>query len=169
MSPSLSRIAWHRYRTQTPEGSCLFTRAQDRPTVLISSPRFVLLAGTSSVLGQTARLRSTKGPACPVGVSLHLFPIPDSSLTFLPAPYVAGSAALIIQVRGKTNKSASAIKDLLESTASPIASNLTGTKPLQTLILAGAGLIQVDRAIDTTTVVSPGHLVLNDTAHFQPK
>ena len=76
---------------------------------------------------------------------------------------------MIIQVRGKTNKSASAIKDLLESTASPIASNLTGTKPLQTLILAGAGLIQVDRAIDTTTVVSPGHLVLNDTAHFQPK
>jgi len=60
------------------------------------------------------------------------------------------------------------MKDILESTASHIASSLMDKKPLQTLIQSGAGLIQVDRAINTTTLVHPGHLCLNDTANFQP-
>ena len=65
------------------------------------------------------------------------------------------------------NRTAFAVKDLLESTASPIPSNLTDTRSPQTLAWAGAGLIQIDKAIDTKTIVSPGHLTLNDTAHFQ--
>ena len=75
---------------------------------------------------------------------------------------------MILQAKGKTKETAFAMKDLLGSTASSIASNLTGTKPLQALIVTGAGLIQVDKAIGTTTLVSPGYIALNDTAHFQP-
>ena len=91
-----------------------------------------------------------------------------SPATFLPAPQTAGSAALILQARGKTNTTALAMKDLLESTASPIPSNHTDTKLPQTLARTGAGLIQIDKVVNTKTTVSPGHLVLNDTAHFQP-
>lgn len=88
--------------------------------------------------------------------------------TFSSAPFVAGSAALILQARGKTKDVALAMRDILESTASPIASNLTDAGPPQTLIWSGAGLIQVNRAANTETLVHPGHLILNDTAHFQP-
>jgi hypothetical protein len=87
---------------------------------------------------------------------------------FSSAPFAAGSAALILQARGKTKDVALGMRDILESTASPIASNSTDAKPLQTLIQSGAGLIQVDRAINTETLVHPGHLILNDTAHFRP-
>jgi hypothetical protein len=92
----------------------------------------------------------------------------NSSPAFLPAPQIAGAAALILQARGKSNEIVFAMKDILESTASPVPSNLTDTNLPQTLIIAGAGLIQVDRAAFTTTLASPGHLSLNDTAHFQP-
>ena len=60
------------------------------------------------------------------------------------------------------------MRDILESAALPIASNLTHEKPPQTLIWAGAGLIKVDRAVNTKTLVNPGYLTLNDTAHFRP-
>ena len=74
-----------------------------------------------------------------------------------------------LQARGKSKGIALAMRDLLESTASPIASNLTDKIPLQTLIWSGAGLIQVDLAANTKTMINPGHSTLNDTAHFQPK
>jgi hypothetical protein len=84
------------------------------------------------------------------------------------ASFAGGAAALVLQARGKTKEVALAMKDILESTASPIASNLTHTEPPQTLIRSGAGLIQVDWAANTKTLVQPGHLTLNDTAHCQP-
>jgi hypothetical protein len=48
----------------------------------------------------------------------------------------------------------------------PASKNDTG---FDTLSKAGAGLINVYKAIHSTTVVSPGELILNDTAHFQGK
>jgi len=54
--------------------------------------------------------------------------------TLLSAPFAAGAAALVLQASEKSKKVALAMRDILESTAKPIASNLTGGKPLQTLI-----------------------------------
>lgn len=79
-------------------------------------------------------------------------------------PFVAGSAALVLQTRGKS--SVKGIRDLFQSTASPISSGTEETDLLQTLAVAGAGLVQVNVAVDAKTLVTPGQLLLNDTAHF---
>ena len=78
-------------------------------------------------------------------------------------PFVAGSTALLYQAKGKVGYSPRA---LLETTATGVFSSRNSGSPLQTVIQQGAGLIQVNNAVNYRTVVTPGELILNDTAHF---
>lgn len=82
-------------------------------------------------------------------------------------PFVAGSSALLLSVKGKSTAVTSAARTLFETTAQKVGSSKTDGDPLQTLTQQGAGLINVFNAIHTTTIVSPGELILNDTAHFK--
>jgi hypothetical protein len=82
-------------------------------------------------------------------------------------PFVAGSAALLLQKNGKSQAAALGISDLFETTASNIASSSEDNSLLQTVSQQGAGLIQVFEALQAQTIVTPGHLTLNDTAYFQ--
>lgn len=79
-------------------------------------------------------------------------------------PFMAGSAALLLSVKGKTV--AKSALTLFESTAVPIPSSKTDGDPLQTASQQGAGLVQVYNAIFGTTMLSKAELNLNDTAHF---
>jgi hypothetical protein len=83
-------------------------------------------------------------------------------------PFIAGSAALLLQARGTANikQTALAMRDLLQSTASVIPSSNMDGGLLQTASQQGAGLVQVFRAIESKTSVKPGQLNLNDTAFF---
>ncbi|TFK50631.1 subtilisin-like protease [Heliocybe sulcata] len=85
--------------------------------------------------------------------------------TSMATPFVAGSAALVLQSKGKD--AAKSLRTLFQTTASNVASSKTDGEPLQTVSQQGAGLIQVDRALSTKTVVSPGQFTLNDTEHFE--
>ncbi|KAL0956650.1 hypothetical protein HGRIS_002782 [Hohenbuehelia grisea] len=98
-------------------------------------------------------------------VNLGVFGI--ESGTSMATPFVAGSAALILSVKGKTPAVGRSLRTLLETTAQSVPSTHTDGDPLQTLTQQGAGLINVFDAIHTTTIVSPAELVLNDTAHFK--
>jgi hypothetical protein len=82
-------------------------------------------------------------------------------------PFVAGSSALLLSVKGKSAAVASAARTLFETTAQEVGSSKTDGDPLQTLTQQGAGLINVFNAIHSTTIVSPGELILNDTANFE--
>lgn len=82
-------------------------------------------------------------------------------------PFVAGSAALLFSVKGNSAAVGTSARTLFETTAQRVASSHTDGDPLQTVTQQGAGLINVFNAIHTTTIVSPGELILNDTAHFQ--
>ncbi|KAK1216865.1 hypothetical protein PQX77_020500 [Marasmius sp. AFHP31] len=84
------------------------------------------------------------------------------------APFVAGGAALLLQAKGKSPDFVHTIRTLLETTATPVPANHTKDSDslLQTLTQQGAGLINVYNAVHTTTLVSPGELLLNDTTHF---
>ncbi|KAJ8076315.1 hypothetical protein PM082_000736 [Marasmius tenuissimus] len=111
--------------------------------------------------------------AAPGGNIVSTLPVPLGSYglesgTSMAAPFVAGSAALLLQAKGKSPDFVRTIRTLLETTAIPVPANHTKNSDslLQTLTQQGAGLINVYNAVHTTTLVSPGELLLNDTTHF---
>ncbi|KAK2464348.1 hypothetical protein APHAL10511_003805 [Amanita phalloides] len=110
--------------------------------------------------------------AAPGGSVLSTWPVPLGSFsvlsgTSMATPFVAGSAALLLQVKGQHAAVAHSARSLFETTAKLVPSSKTSGDPLQTAAQQGAGLIQVHNAIRYATSVTPGELVLNDTAHFQ--
>ena len=124
-----------------------------------------------STYGPTYDMDFKPAVAAPGGNILSTLPLTQGgwgvdSGTSMATPFVAGSSALVLQVKGKS--AAKGMRDLFQATANPTASSHTDTDPLQTLTQQGAGLIQVNTAIQTTTVISPGQITLNDTAHFNP-
>jgi subtilisin family serine protease len=84
-------------------------------------------------------------------------------------PAVAGAAALILQARGKNKATALAVRDLLQTTASPVKSDISGTGLYASLAHQGAGLINAYNAARAKTIVTPGQFHLNDTNYFKKK
>lgn len=81
-------------------------------------------------------------------------------------PFMAGSTALLFSAKGKSAAVGRAARTIFETTAQRVPSSHTDGDPLQTVSQQGAGLVNVFNAIHTTTTVSPGEFLLNDTSHF---
>ncbi|EJD39676.1 subtilisin-like protease [Auricularia subglabra TFB-10046 SS5] len=108
--------------------------------------------------------------AAPGGGILSTWPVPlgaysVSSGTSMATPHAAGVAALILKAKGKG--AARGIRDLLETTSTSIPQSLAEGAPPHTLAQGGAGQVNVANAINYQTVVTPGELLLNDTAHWR--
>ena len=111
--------------------------------------------------------------AAPGGNILSTLPVPLGSFaaasgTSMATPFVAGSSALLLQVKGRSAAVALSARSLFETTANFVpSSNNVLSGPLQTVAQQGAGLIQVHNALRYSTIVTPGEIILNDTAHFR--
>lgn len=86
--------------------------------------------------------------------------------TSMATPFLAGSSALLLAVKGKSAEVAKGARTLFQTTSTRVGSSHTDADPYQTVSQQGAGLVNVYNAIHYKTAVSPGELLLNDTAHF---
>ena len=82
-------------------------------------------------------------------------------------PFMAGVSALLFGVKGKSPAVGTTARTLFETTAQLVGSSHTDGDPLQTVAQQGAGLVNAFQALTTDVIVSPGELLLNDTANFK--
>ncbi|KAF8125019.1 peptidase S8/S53 domain-containing protein [Mycena galopus ATCC 62051] len=120
------------------------------------------LISTFSTIGPTFEMDLSPALAAPGGNILSTIPLrlggyAVESGTSMSTPFAAGAAALILESLGR-----------LRRLGGRVASSHTDGTPLQTVAQQGAGLIQVDQAINMKTIVTPGQIALNDTEHFKP-
>ena len=82
--------------------------------------------------------------------------------TSMSSPHVAGAVALLLQARPHTPSNA--IRSILQNSAIPaLWFGNPGLGYLDTVQKQGAGLLQIDRAILSTTIVEPGKLSLGES------
>lgn len=110
--------------------------------------------------------------SAPGGNILSTFPVPLGSFavlsgTSMATPFIAGVSALLFGVKGTSSAVGLSARTLLETTAQLVPSSHTDGDPFQTVAQQGAGLVDAFKAVTTDIIISPGELILNDTAHFQ--
>ncbi|PPQ89471.1 hypothetical protein CVT25_011997 [Psilocybe cyanescens] len=130
------------------------------------------LVSTFSTYGPSNDFHFKPAIAAPGGNIISTMPLALGGFavlsgTSMATPFVAGVSGLLLSVKGKSPAVAKSARTLFETTSSKIASSNTDRDPWHTVTQAGAGLIQAYNAIHAQTIVSPGELILNDTANFK--
>ncbi|KAJ8294317.1 Minor extracellular protease vpr [Rhodotorula toruloides] len=175
-STGLAAVASLRYE----EGVQLLSWYKSRPRGLyMTFPSDVAAVGVPDTIagglmsyfsnfGPTFELFGQPSLSGPGGNILSTFPLDMGGVgvisgTSMSCPFVAGASALLLSQRMADNLSPADVRALLSSTASKRETTINGTT-FETVLLQGGGLVQVDKAISTRTIVSPFELMLNDTA-----
>ena len=126
------------------------------------------LISSFSSYGMTADLQLKPDIGAPGGLIRSTFPLEQGSYatisgTSMASPHVAGAAALLRQAR--PTLAASAFRAILQNSADP--KNWSGNPGLGLLDYVhrqGAGMVDIDDAIASTTTVTPGKLSFGEGA-----
>jgi hypothetical protein len=81
------------------------------------------------------------------------------------AAYASGAAALYLNAKGSNNVCPADVKGAMEFSGKVLPVSRSDNS-LETVAAQGAGELQIFDAINSATVVSPGEILLNDTAYF---
>ncbi|KAJ8090060.1 hypothetical protein PM082_018640 [Marasmius tenuissimus] len=130
------------------------------------------LVSTFSTYGPSFDLRFKPSIGALGGQVLSTYPLAKGGYlvqpgTSMAAPYLAGCAALYLQVRGKNADVARRARNFFESTSVMLPESHEKNSMLQSATSQGAGLVDAYAAAYTETYVWPGELLLNDTKHFR--
>ncbi|KAH7339260.1 peptidase S8/S53 domain-containing protein [Rhizoctonia solani] len=136
-----------------------------------SSPSGGLMSSFSTY-GPTHDMYLKPAFSAPGGAILSTYPIALGSWeiasgTSMATPFAAGSAALLLQTRGKTAATAKAARTIFQNSAIPVKQTILNTSMIETASHQGAGLLNVYDAIKNTGSLTPSELLLNDTAYFK--
>ncbi|WP_328591657.1 S8 family serine peptidase [Occultella glacieicola] len=135
-------------------------------TTTAPNPTGGLISSFSSY-GMTADLQIKPDIGAPGGSIWSTVPLEQgghasNSGTSMSSPHVAGAVALYLQAHPGTTPSA--VRDVLQNNADPALWSLnTGVGALEPVHRQGAGMLDIDDAILTETLVSPGKLSLGES------
>ena len=146
---------------------------QDGPASTIPAPTGGLISSFSTY-GPTFDAYLKPAVSAPGGGIVSTIPLKlggwgIESGTSMATPYLAGVSALLLAHKGRNAEVALAARDILQSTANIVPFSKDDGALYQTASQQGAGLVDAYKALTYTTVVAPGQLLLNDTAHFNGK
>jgi subtilisin family serine protease len=133
--------------------------------VTVANPTGGLISGFSSY-GSTATLDLKPDLGAPGGLIRSTYPLEQGgyatiSGTSMASPHVAGAAALLRQAR--PTLAAAGFRDILQNSADPaLWSGNPGFGLLDIVHRQGAGMVDIDDAIASTTTISPGKLSLGE-------
>jgi len=122
-------------------------------------------ASSFTSYGLTAELDLKPDIAAPGGFIRSTYPLEKGTYatlsgTSMASPHTAGAAALLLEARPST--SAAAVRTILQNSADPAA--WTGNAAfLESVHRQGAGLVDIDDAILSTTTVTPSKLALGES------
>ncbi|CAE6418377.1 unnamed protein product [Rhizoctonia solani] len=130
------------------------------------------LMSSFSSYGPTYDMYLKPAFSAPGGSILSTYPVPLGSYaiesgTSMATPFVAGSAALLLETRGKGQDTARAARAIFQNTAIPVKQNISDNSLVETAAHQGAGLLNVYDAVKNTGSLTPAEILLNDTAYFQ--
>ncbi|KAK0529661.1 hypothetical protein OC835_004272 [Tilletia horrida] len=169
------------------DGAWILDQIQSGNVVRLAFPDNGPTTVANNMTGGTVSPFSSYGPtfdllpptdvSAPGGLILSTWPVNLGNYSILSgtsmaAPFTAGAAALVLQAQRQGRLGTSVpvgprdIIDRLRNTALP-ASNSTKGIFLETVAKQGSGLLQVDKAVMYTTVISPSRIMLNDTRTFK--
>ena len=156
-------------------GSVIDGRIASGPTTLtwtdetgsFSNPTGGLISSFSS-FGLNAELTQKPDIGGPGGLIRSTYPLEAGgyatvSGTSMSSPHVAGGAALLMEAR--PSLAAEAYRDVLQNSADPAAWSLNAASGLRDhSFRQGAGMVDIDDAILSTTTVTPAKLSLGESA-----
>ena len=135
--------------------------------VTVPNPQGGLLSGFSSY-GQEVELEFGPSVTAPGGLIMSTYPLEQggyamASGTSMSAPHVAGAVALLLEAEPDIDPFE--VRDRLQNTAEPMPWSLNpGLGFLDHTFRQGAGMVQIDRVIESNQIITPGQISVGDLA-----